>query len=204
MEKEQNRREACLLQENQDLMEKLSNSDKRNDDLTQSLTVATKPLLRQIENLQSSYSVQSSSWEKLEKSLMDRLADAQSQLVAANEKERVSSENYVEISSRVGVLESQLSTLKQEKSRLTAELDISKMKLGTLEDEKNSALTQLEAYKSSMEADKVETKKSYTLMENRLELEKTKLEAEKKKTSALTEELNEKEQQISELHECSI
>jgi len=73
MEKEQNRREACLLQENQDLMEKLSNSDKRNDDLTQSLTVATKPLLRQIENLQSSYSVQSSSWEKLEKSLMDRL-----------------------------------------------------------------------------------------------------------------------------------
>lgn len=49
----------------------------------------------------------------------------------------MSSENYVEISSRVGVLESQLSTLKQEKSRLTAELDISKMKLGTLEDEKN-------------------------------------------------------------------
>jgi len=34
-------------------------------------------------------------------------------------------------------------------------------------------------------------------MENRLELEKTKLEAEKKKTSALTEELNEKVQKHS-------
>lgn len=73
LEKEHQRREERLRQENQDLLYKLENSDKRNDDLTQSVAAATKPLLRQIENLQSSYSAQSLSWEKLEKNLTDRL-----------------------------------------------------------------------------------------------------------------------------------
>ena len=73
MEKEHQRREECLRQENQDLLYKLENSDKRNEDLTQSVAAATKPLLRQIENLQSSYRAQSMSWEKLEKNLTDRL-----------------------------------------------------------------------------------------------------------------------------------
>ena len=73
MEKEHQRREECLRQENQDLLYKLENSDKRNEDLTQSVAAATKPLLRQIENLQSSYSARSMSWEKLEKNLTDRL-----------------------------------------------------------------------------------------------------------------------------------
>lgn len=73
MEKDHQRREDCLQQEIQDLMNKLDSSDKRNDDLTNSIAAATKPLLRQIENLQSSYGAQSSSWEKLEKNLTDRL-----------------------------------------------------------------------------------------------------------------------------------
>ncbi len=34
---------------------------------------ATRPLLRQIENLQSTYNAQSSSYEKVEKNLTDRL-----------------------------------------------------------------------------------------------------------------------------------
>ena len=73
MEKDQNRREECLRQEKQDLLDRLEESDKRNDELTQSVAAATKPLLRQIENLQSSYSAQSMSWERVEKNLTDRL-----------------------------------------------------------------------------------------------------------------------------------
>ena len=73
MEKEHSRREECLRQEITDLLQRLELSDKRNDDLTNTVSAATKPLLRQIENLQSSYSAQSESWEKLEKNLTDRL-----------------------------------------------------------------------------------------------------------------------------------
>ena len=36
---------------------------------------ATRPLLRQIENLQSTYNAQSSTWEKVEKNLADRLGE---------------------------------------------------------------------------------------------------------------------------------
>ena len=38
---------------------------------------ATRPLLRQIENLQSTYAAQAVSWEKLEKNLSDRLSKFQ-------------------------------------------------------------------------------------------------------------------------------
>lgn len=73
MEKDHNRREECLRQEKADILERLEEADKRNDELTQSVAAATKPLLRQIENLQSSYSAQSLSWESLERNLTDRL-----------------------------------------------------------------------------------------------------------------------------------
>ena len=73
MEKDQQRREDCLRQEKQDLLDRLEEADKRNDELTQSVAAATKPLLRQIENLQSSYGAQSISWERVEKNLTDRL-----------------------------------------------------------------------------------------------------------------------------------
>ena len=36
---------------------------------------ATRPLLRQIENLQSTYAAQSVSWEKVEKTMTDRLSE---------------------------------------------------------------------------------------------------------------------------------
>lgn len=73
MEREHTRREDALHQEISDLLHKLELSDRRNDDLTDAVAAATKPLLRQIENLQSSHAVQTSSWDKLEKNLSDRL-----------------------------------------------------------------------------------------------------------------------------------
>ncbi|XP_067938115.1 TATA element modulatory factor-like isoform X2 [Watersipora subatra] len=200
MEKEQHRREECLRQEKQDLLDRLEEADKRNDELTQSVTSATKPLLRQIENLQSSYSTQSMSWERVEKSLTERLAEMQGRLATSSEKERQASDSSIELSSHVSILESQLSSLKQEKSKLMAEVEVSKMKISTLQDERNSAVTQLETYKANMESDTMEVRKANTLLENKLELEKTMLEAERKKCATLLEQLNEKEQQIQELN----
>lgn len=64
-------------------------------------------------------------------------AEAQNQLATATEKERISSENSMELSSRISILETQLSSLKQEKSKLTAELEMCKVKLSALQDERN-------------------------------------------------------------------
>ena len=64
-------------------------------------------------------------------------AEAQNQLATATEKERIASENAMESSSRINILDTQLSSLKQEKSKLTAELEMCKIKLSTLQDERN-------------------------------------------------------------------
>ncbi len=55
------------------LLQRLQEAETRNQELSQSVTSATRPLLRQIENLQASLGGQTASWEKLEKSISDRL-----------------------------------------------------------------------------------------------------------------------------------
>lgn len=55
------------------LPQRLQEAETRNQELSQSVTSATRPLLRQIENLQASLGGQTASWEKLEKNISDRL-----------------------------------------------------------------------------------------------------------------------------------
>lgn len=59
------------------LPQRLQEAENRNQELSQSVTSATRPLLRQIENLQASLGGQTASWEKLEKSISDRLGKRQ-------------------------------------------------------------------------------------------------------------------------------
>ena len=60
--------------------------------------------------------------------------DAQTQLSVAAEKERNATEKALTLQSRVTVLENQTSTLRQEKSRLLASLELEKAKAETLEE----------------------------------------------------------------------
>ncbi len=59
------------------LSQRLQEAETRNQELSQSVTSATRPLLRQIENLQASLGGQTASWEKLEKNISDRLGKRQ-------------------------------------------------------------------------------------------------------------------------------
>lgn len=138
---------------------------------------ATRPLLRQIENLQHSHGSQQMSWEKLERNLTERLskvpppdyhfklpqpllekhnnkqiattpyyvyrfiADAQTQLATAQEKERAATERSLELSSKFAALESQVSNYRQEKSRIEAELEVERTKLEELEDFKSKCVS---------------------------------------------------------------
>ncbi|KAG8557089.1 hypothetical protein GDO81_018328 [Engystomops pustulosus] len=68
------RKEDYLRQEIAELQQRLQEGEARNQELSQSVTSATRPLLRQIENLQATLAAQTTSWEKLEKNLSDRLS----------------------------------------------------------------------------------------------------------------------------------
>ncbi|KAM4722207.1 TATA element modulatory factor isoform 2-T2 [Rhinophrynus dorsalis] len=141
------RKEDYLRQEIAELQQRLQEGETRNQDLSQSVTSATRPLLRQIENLQATLAAQTSSWEKLEKNLSDRLTESQTLLASAVEKERASTEELLSIKTQISAIESQNSLLRQEKSRFQAQLEVEKSRLSQMEEEHSRNQVELENIK---------------------------------------------------------
>ena len=55
------------------LCQRLQESEMRNHELSETISESTRPILRQMENLQNTYSTRAKTWEALEKSLTARL-----------------------------------------------------------------------------------------------------------------------------------
>lgn len=198
-EKDHTRREAGLREEVAELQQRLQEADTRSGDLTRNIALSTRPLLRQIENLQSAHSAQSEAWERLERNLTERLAEAQSQIAGFAERERTASDRAIDAVAKVSALESQCSLLKQERMRLVAEIDTLKARVELLEDDKSSAMAQHVLSKQNLEREVGELKKEKVFLENQLEMEKVRAEGERKKCNLLQDQLREKEQQLSQL-----
>ncbi|KAG8007456.1 TATA element modulatory factor [Nibea albiflora] len=192
-EQQQGRKEDYLREEISELQQRLQEAETRNQELSQSVTSATRPLLRQIENLQASLGGQTASWEKLEKNISDRLADAQAQLAVAVEKERSATEELLSIKSQLASLESQNSMVRQEKGRLLAQLDAEKNKREKLEDDSSREHAELENLRGEHIRMLEDAKREKLLLTNQLEMEKMKVEQEKKKCYLAQEALKEKE-----------
>uniref|UniRef100_A0AAQ4QJZ6 TATA element modulatory factor 1 n=1 Tax=Gasterosteus aculeatus aculeatus TaxID=481459 RepID=A0AAQ4QJZ6_GASAC len=195
-EQQQARKEDYLREEISELQQRLQEAETRNQELSQSVTSATRPLLRQIENLQASLGGQTASWEKLEKNISDRLANAQAQLAVAVEKERSATEDLLSVKSQLASLESQNSLFRQEKARLLAQLDAEKNKRERLEDESSREHVDLENLRGEHTRLLEEAKKEKLLLTNQLEMEKMKVEQEKKKCYLAHEALKEKERKV--------
>ncbi len=61
-------------------------------------------------------------------------------MASAVEKERFASEKLMEMNIRVSSLESQISSLRQERSRLMAELDVERSKVELADEAKNKSV----------------------------------------------------------------
>ncbi|XP_029539483.2 TATA element modulatory factor isoform X3 [Oncorhynchus nerka] len=195
-EQQQARKEDYLREEISDVQQRLQGAETRNQELSQSVTSATRPLLRQIENLQASLGGQTASWEKLEKSISDRLVEAQAQLAVAVEKERAATEELMAIKAQLVSLESQNSLLRQEKGRLHGQLDAEKTRREKLEDDSSREHVELENLRGEHTRTQEEAKKEKLLLTNQLEMEKMKVEQEKKKCYLAQEALKEKERKV--------
>ncbi|XP_074606066.1 TATA element modulatory factor-like isoform X3 [Acropora palmata] len=180
-EQQANRREDNLRQEISDVQQRLQEAEARNQELTESVTHATRPLLRQIENLQSSYGNQTQTWERVERNLTERLNEARVQLAEAHEKERVATEHALELNSGLTAVESQLVTYRQEKSRLEATLEVERAKLDTSEDTRSREAARAEALEMKYRKMMQDSNMEKALLEQQLALEKSKVETEKKK-----------------------
>ncbi|XP_052782552.1 TATA element modulatory factor-like isoform X1 [Mya arenaria] len=196
MEKESNRREELLKQEIGDLQQRLQDDEARTQELTQGVSQATRPLLRQIENLQSTYNAQSATYERVEKNLTDRLSDTQKQLAVAMEKERTANEQLLDIGSKIVTLEAQNSRLRQEKTQLTMQLEMLKTKVDMAEDTKHQEAAQMELLRQQTGEELQELRKSKVLLESQLDVEKGRVEQEKRKMSLLQDQVKDMEREL--------
>ncbi|XP_017820515.1 TATA element modulatory factor isoform X1 [Callithrix jacchus] len=187
------RKEDYLRHEIGELQQRLQEAENRNQELSQSVSSTTRPLLRQIENLQATLGSQTSSWEKLEKNLSDRLGESQTLLAAAVERERAATEELLANKIQMSSMESQNSLLRQENSRFQAQLESEKNRLRKLEDENNRYQVELENLKDEYVRTLEETRKEKTLLNSQLEMERMKVEQEKKKAIFTQEAIKEKE-----------
>ncbi|KAM7335259.1 hypothetical protein ACRRTK_005736 [Alexandromys fortis] len=187
------RKEDYLRHEISELQQRLQEAENRNQELSQSVSSTTRPLLRQIENLQATLGSQTSSWETLEKNLSDRLGESQALLAAAVERERAATEELLANKTQMSSVESQNSLLRQENSRLQAQLESGKNKLRKLEDENSRYQVELENLKDEYVRTLEETRKEKTLLCSQLEMEKMKVEQERKKAIFTQEAMKEKD-----------
>ncbi|NXG54287.1 TMF1 factor, partial [Hemiprocne comata] len=188
------RKEDYLRQEISELQQRLQEAESRNQELSQSVTSATRPLLRQIENLQATLGAQTSAWEKLEKNLSDRLGkSSQTLLAAAAERERAATEELLSNKIQMSSTESQNSLLRRENTRLQAQLEVERNRLKKMENENSRYEVELEGLKDEYAKTLEDAKKEKTLLATQLEMEKMKVEQERKKAIFVQEAAKEKD-----------
>lgn len=117
------RREANLQQEILDLNERLRHAEQREQQLTESMSQTTKPLMRQIDMLRASLADQTASHDVAEATLTNRLEEALATVAAAEERERVALERLGDARSQSVSYDEKLSALRTAKLDQQAKLE---------------------------------------------------------------------------------
>ncbi|RUP50837.1 hypothetical protein BC936DRAFT_137512 [Jimgerdemannia flammicorona] len=141
----------------QALQMRLQASEARSEDLSAGMHDSTRPLLKQIEALQTQHSVAMKNWDKIEKSLTVRLNEMEAERPMAMERERGLSAR----TTRITTLEAQLSTERHEKARLIAELETERLRSADYEVRSTQATAKLDALRSTQSRALDEAKEHY-------------------------------------------
>lgn len=117
------RREEFLKHENNELLKRLEAAETRSEELSESVSGVTKPLLRQLEQLQTSLLHKTNNFMKQEKILSEKNIELQSKIENLMEMDRLLREENVNLKSKESQLESKLNLKEREKSKLQESYD---------------------------------------------------------------------------------
>ena len=187
------KKEMLLKQEITELQKRLQESENKNQELSQNVSVSTKPLLRQLETLQNTYRNHCSAHEKTEKILNEKLAEQDEQLNYCLEREKMTSEKYKEVVNKLSSSDLELSLLRREKDGLEECLKEALDKMTSFERSNTHSMTHKDNLIKSLENEVNQFKKEKLMLEGKLDIETSKLESEKKRTVLLLQQINEKE-----------
>ena len=200
-ERASTRREEHLRRERDDIQQRLAMSDARHDELSGSVSTATRPLLRQIESLQLSLSEAQANADRAERGLGERLQQTTIQLASCQERERATAEQYRQVSARLATMDSRLENSKQAQAEAEARSESLSTDVARLESAIHKENVAIKALRSSFAEEVAELKKEKDGLETAFESEKLVTYEEKRKVEELTKQLSEKDKKLKEVSE---
>lgn len=188
VEEQHLKQEALLRQENAELLRRLEASEMRAEELSQSVTMATKPLVRQLEVLTANSNAAAASWEKQEKKLTQTINEFQSRISSLTDSERSAREQLVTLSTRSSAVEAKLSAANQEVEGLILQVKELFAERKQLQQEKEQLIQEHEKGVLLLKQEMSEMKRQLTALEQQLAVERAALEAEKRRNLSLQEQ----------------
>ena len=173
------RREEHLKFEITDLRARLDEAERRNHELSDSIRTATRPLLRQIENLQATNSNQAASFDAIEKSLQKRLQEMQEQLCLQQESDRSVRDTIGEMRAQHKILESQKNEAIQGRNEAESKLQKNVVELEEVKQSEAEIRFELDNLRNTQQRELDNLKKEQIVLEHQLEKEKSNAETEK-------------------------
>ncbi|EZA61630.1 TATA element modulatory factor [Ooceraea biroi] len=182
------KREEFLKQENNELLKRLEVAEARSEELSESVSVATKPLLRQLEQLQASLLHKSNSFMKQEKVLSEKNIELQSKIENLLEMDRLLREENVNLKSKESHLESKLNIKERERLKLQESHDKLKEENERLLERDAQLQDAINALEETHSANIQELKEEINALEEKLAVEKAAIDAERRRNNAVMEQ----------------
>lgn len=101
-----------------ELLKRLELSETRSEEISESVSSATKPLLRQLEQLQANLLQKTNTFMKQEKIMSEKIIELQTKLENLIEQDQSLKEDNLTLKSRVSTLETKLHVKEQDRVRL--------------------------------------------------------------------------------------
>ncbi|XP_072760744.1 uncharacterized protein Tmf [Anoplolepis gracilipes] len=182
------KREEFLKHENSELLKRLEAAEARSEELSESVSIATKPLLRQLEQLQANLLHKSNSFMKQEKILSEKNIELQSKVENLMEMDRLLREENVNLKSKESQLESKLNLKEKDKVKLQEASDKLKEEIEKLSEQNKQHQDAIKILEQTHSDYVQELKREIDALENKLAVEKAATDAERRRNNALLEQ----------------
>ncbi|XP_043468312.1 TATA element modulatory factor [Leptopilina heterotoma] len=182
------KKEENLKQENLELLRRLEMSETRSEEISESVSSATKPLLRQLEQLQANLLQKTNTFMKQEKIMSEKIIELQTKLENLTETDQSLKEDNLTLKSRVSSLETKLHSKEQDRLKfqdLTNEL---KTKNENIVEENIKHQETIRMMEQTHLNQVKELKREINSLENKLSMEKAATDAEKRKSHTIIEQ----------------
>lgn len=170
-----------LRQENIILKQKLEETEFRIEDQKQEASLASIPLIRQLESLQYTFNIRTKQWENQEKQLLEKLDSAENQLKSQSDVDKAVKDQVIHLNLKVYNLEEKLLQTSRKLEKITGQLQQRDIEFQLHENDYKLAIEQLTMELTERINHIEKLKHSVLELEGKLTLKGEEIEDEKRK-----------------------